>query len=329
VARVAVVFWLARELPGWEEAIATLRQAGHDVADSGERPLTEAEFAAHVAGAAGLMVAAHPVPASVIDAGHDLRVIATPGIGVDKIDVVAATRRGILVCNTPGSNRDAVADHTVGMWLALARNLVNLDRATHAGHGWDQWPFMGHQLGGTTVLVIGTGNIGRAVIRRAVHGFGCQALAYDMRIDPGVEQEGVTYGDLDELLPRADFVSVHVPLTDSTRGLIDRRRIGLLKRGAVLVSISRGGIVDNVALADALSDGHLGGAGVDVFDDEPCRESPLFGLRNALLTPHVAGFSPESARESRVGTAQNIVAALSGQPRNFVNPEVLNMARER
>ncbi len=321
--RVVVLANLSRTLAGWEQAMAMLRDAGHEVVDPGPEQLAEPQAAVWAKEADGLLVGLNPIGRAILEAARGVRVVAKPGIGVDNIDVAAATELGIAVCNTPGSNADAVADHTLALLLAVLRNLLDLDRRTRSGRGWERWPYVGAQLAGKTAAVIGLGQIGKAVARRMVLGFGMRALAYDLAPDPDWARElGVRYGALAEILPLADVVSVHVPLSESTWRLVGPRELALLRPHAVLVNTARGGVVDEAALAEALRHGKLAGAGVDVFEREPCERSPLFELDNVVLTPHIAGYSPEASVRSRLMTAENLIEAFAGRPRHLVNPRV-------
>lgn len=329
--RVAVWSSTRRDVPGWAQAMALLREAGVEVDDPGpDAPRDPGRADDLLSDADALIVGTDPVPESLLAKAPQLRLVSKPGIGVDRIDVAAATRLGIGVGNTPGSNSDTVADHTIGLVLAVLRRLVPLDAATRDGHGWDSWPVVGGELAGATVAVIGTGSIGRAVIRRLVAGFGCRVLTYDVTPDPFLEEEyAVTYGTLDEILPAADVVTVHVPLLDSTRGLLGTRELALLRPTAVVVNAARGGVVDEAALYDALVDGRIAGAALDVFADEPLGASPLRDHPGVVLTPHIAGYSERSLVRARLMLAEDILAALSGEPRHLVNPEVLDSPHSR
>ena len=319
---VVVLSDASRSLPGWDEARQILGEGGHEVIDPGPADQL-AELPREMAVAEALLVGLNRVTPAVLDAAPRVRVVARPGVGVDNIDVAAATERGIVVCNTPGSNADSVADHTLAMVLALLRNLIAIDARTRAGNGWAERPPVEPQLTGKRVVVLGTGNVGRGVARR-MRGFTDRISAYDPYPDEALAAEiGVVYGTFPEVLDGADVVTVHVPLTDETRAMIGADELARLKRGAILIAMSRGGVVDEAALAAALEEGQLGGAGLDVWAEEPCGDSPLFRLSNTVLTPHVAGFSPEAALRARAMTAENIVAALAGRPVNVVNPEVL------
>lgn len=324
--RVVVLSDIPRTLPGWEEAFAILRQAGHEVIDLGIAAAGEPD-PAQLAPADALLVGLNRITTTTIEAAPGVKVIARPGVGVDNIDLDAATARGIPVCNTPGSNADSVADHALAMMLALERDLIELDRRTRSGLGWSGPQVVPSQLTGKRLAIISTGHVGRAVAKRA-RAFEMSCVAYDPYPDPTFAAElDVEYLPFPDVLRGADVVSVHAPLVDSTRGLISHAELALLAPKAIVVVISRGGVVDEAALAAFLEDGRLGGAGVDVWANEPCTDSPLFDLANTILTPHVAGFSPEASRLARVMTAENLVAALAGRPTNVVNREVLSSHR--
>jgi D-3-phosphoglycerate dehydrogenase len=329
--RVAVWSTTRRDVPGWAPAMDLLEAAGLDVVDPGpEAPTDPSRADALLSDADALIVGTGPVPESLLAKAPRLRLVSKPGIGVDRIDVAAATRMGIGVGNTPGSNSDTVADHTIALVLAVLRRLVPLDAATRAGHGWDSWPVVGGELAGATVAVLGTGDIGRAVICRLAGGFGARILAHDLAPDARLAREyDVTYGALDEILPDADVVTVHVPLGDSTRGLLGARELAMLKPTAVVVNAARGGVVDESALCDALAHGRIAGAALDVFEEEPLGLSPLLEHPRVVLTPHIAGYSERSLVRARLMLAEDIVAALAGMPRHLVNPEVLDSPHNR
>lgn len=257
-----------------------------------------------------------------------LRVVARHGVGVDNIDVGAATRRRIAVTITPQANVQSVAEHTLGCLLALARRLPELDQLTRAGRFGERDRILGYELHGTTLGLIGFGRIGREVARKAQAAFGMSVIVFD----PHVAAEGVPtdmrkVDDLTDLLRASDVVSLHAPLTPDTRNLLDASRLALMKPGAFLLSMSRGGIVDEVALADSLREGVLGGAAVDVFATEPPSQGhPLFNLPNVIVTPHCASHTGAAMRRMAQEAAGSILACLNGrhQEAAVVNPEALS-----
>jgi len=271
-------------------------------------------------GAAGAIVSTDPFDAEVLAALPSLRVIARVGVGVDSIDLEAATAHGVAVTITPGANESTVADHTVAMMLAVLRRLAEHDAGVRRG----EWNRTGSHtpwsLGGATVGLVGYGRTGRLVAERLC-GFGVRILVADPLATPDPSVELVS---LEELLAAADVVSLHCPLTPGTRGLIDADRLALMRPDAILVNTARGGVVDEEALADALERGSLRGAAIDVFGDEPPRSSRLLALGNVLLSPHVAGLSERSVHEMARRATASVIDVLRGRrPEHVANPEVL------
>ena len=262
-----------------------------------------------------------PVDAALLDAGQRLRVVGRAGIGVDNIDIPAATARGIAVVNAPQGNVRAAAEHTIGMMFALARNIPQADRLLRDGV-WGKNKFMGCELTGKTLGIIGLGKVGTQVARK-LGAFDMEILAYDP-FRPQ-EAEGVTFTTLADLLARADIVTLHVPLTAITRNMIGAREIAAMKPGAFLINCARGRVVDEAAVVAACRTGHLGGAALDTFAHEPLADSDLLDLPNVILTPHLGGTTHESMRASAIEVAEEVGAVLTGRaPRSICNPEVLN-----
>jgi D-3-phosphoglycerate dehydrogenase len=261
------------------------------------------------------------VTAEALENPGKLRAIARAGVGVDNIDVAAATRRGIVVMNTPGGNTVSAAEHTVALMFAVARKVAAADAVMKAG-GWDRNKFVGSQLAGKTLGVVGLGRIGREVARRAV-GLDMTVVALDPFVTAAKAAElGLsTVNTLDELLPRVDFLTIHVPATAETKGLLGARELGLMKKTAVVLNVARGGIIDEPALADALKAGTIGGAGVDVFTAEPTTaDQPLLTAPNVVLTPHLGASTVEAQENVAVEAAQLIADfLLKGQVANAVN----------
>jgi D-3-phosphoglycerate dehydrogenase len=261
------------------------------------------------------------VTAEALEDPGKLRAIARAGVGVDNIDVAAATRRGVVVMNTPGGNTVSAAEHTVALLFALARKVPAADATVKAG-GWDRNKFVGTQLAGKTLGVVGLGRIGREVARRAL-GLDMAVVALDPFVTPAKAAElGIEMAaSLDELLPRVDFLTLHVPLGAETKSLIGARELGLMRKAACVLNVARGGIVDERALADALAAGTIGGAGVDVFSAEPVTpDNPLLAAPNVVLTPHL-GASTVEAQENVAVEAAQLVAdfLLKGRVANAVN----------
>jgi D-3-phosphoglycerate dehydrogenase / 2-oxoglutarate reductase len=230
-----------------------------------------------------------------------LRTVVRAGVGVDNIDVAAATRQGIVVMNTPGGNTVSTAEHTITMLMAMSRHVAAADASLRSGK-WERTKFVGAQLAGKTLGIVGLGRIGREVARRAT-GLDMRIVGFDPFMAPDkAAQLGIeAVADLDQLLPRCDYVTVHTPLTDETRHLLDARRLALLKKGARVLNCARGGIIEEAALVQALESGHLAGAALDVFVDEPPpADNPLLKLPGVVLTPHLGA----STVEAQVSVAQ-------------------------
>lgn len=259
------------------------------------------------------------VTAEVIAAGERLRVIGRAGTGVDNIDVDAATRRGIIVVNAPASNNVAVAELAIGLLMDLARQIPQAHSSVQAGK-WERTKFAGWEVRGKTLGLVGFGRIGSEVARRA-RGLEMHVLTYDPVVSfERAAQLGVDIVTLDELLARSDVVSLHIPLLDSTRNLLDATRIAQMKRGAYLINASRGGIVDEEALLAALNDGQLGGAAFDVYNAEPPTGSKLIGHPKIITTPHIGASTEEAQTLTGTDVAEGVLTALGGgTPRYAVN----------
>jgi D-3-phosphoglycerate dehydrogenase len=253
------------------------------------------------------------VTAGVIEAGDRLQVIGRAGVGTDNIDVDAATERGILVVNAPDGNTIAAAEHTIAMMMAMTRHIPQADASLRAGK-WDRRHFMGVEVTGKTLGVVGMGRIGYEVARRA-RGLQMRVLAYDPYISRAhAERLGVTVCSLDELLAQADFITLHVPLTAATHNLIGELELALVKPTARLVNCSRGGVVDEDALANALEAGRLAGAALDVFAHEPPLGSPLLESSKVVVTPHLGASTVEAQVAVAVEVAQQVLEVLMGRP---------------
>lgn len=310
-------------VPDGEQLLA---RGGFDVrrVPDSERPLDAPKLARLVARErpAALIAGAEPIPREVLIASPMLKLVQKHGVGVDNIDVEAATAAGIVVTNAPGTNTEAVADLTVAFMLALLRQVVPAVESTRQGK-WDR--YMGRELGQLTVGVVGTGRIGRAVIRR-LGGFGSRILAYDVIQDPALAvANDLCYVELNELLDKSDIVTLHIPLMEDTRELLGRRELARMKKSAYLINIARGELVDEAALAEHLAAGRIAGAGVDVFATEPPQESPLLRLPNVLATPHIGAYTHEAMEAMDRVCAETVVALFSGGRSDYVvNPEVLS-----
>jgi D-3-phosphoglycerate dehydrogenase len=266
-----------------------------------------------------------------IAASPGLRVISKHGVGVDNIDVDAATRRGIPVFNAVGCNAQSVAEHAILLMLALARKLTALDRSMRAGR-WDRPGHVAGELKGKKLGIVGLGNVGRALAAIA-QGFGMPVSAYDPYVATAAIPIGVRLmKNLDALLGDSDIVSLHCPLTKETRGMIGVAQFARLKPSALLVNTARGPVVDESALVAALTGGRVAGAGLDVFTDEPTpKDNPLRDLPNVVSTPHIAGSTREAMDRVAVRAVENAYAILDGTPYDpacLVNPEALGRRRE-
>lgn len=250
---------------------------------------------------------------TVLRAAPGLRVVAMHGAGVDSIDVEAATRLGIQVTNAAGANAVSVAEFTIGLLIDLTRHISLYDRELRGGN-WEVRRTLGSDLAGKTLGVVGMGAIGSLVAQKASAGLGMKVVGYRRRPAADTPCAHMT-ADLDELLQKADFVSLHVPLTKATEGLIGERELGLMKPGSYLVNTARGGVVEEEALVAALQSRRLAGAALDVFAGEiPAADSPLMRMKNVIVTPHAAAFSAESAERMALYAAMGVDEVLGGKP---------------
>lgn len=275
--------------------------------------LSRSDLTARLADAAGLVVrSATKVDRELIEAGPGLRVIGRAGIGVDNIDLAAATERGVLVVNAPDANTVSAAEHTMALLLAQARNIPRADATLRSG-SWDRSSFQGVELFSKTLGVIGLGRIGTLVAERC-RAFGMRVVSYD----PFVTEErgrrlGVEMVPLGILFEQANFITIHLPKTKDTEGLLGKDGLARVKRGVRIVNTSRGGIIDETALAEAIRDGRVGGAALDVFSVEPLSESPLFELSEVVVTPHLGASTAEAQDKAGVHVAEAVAAALRGE----------------
>jgi len=293
------------------EAGVELLRAHHEV--DARAATTREELLAAVTGVDALVVrSATRVDAQVLEAGRNLKVVGRAGIGLDNVDVAAATRLGVMVVNAPQSNVISAAEHTVALILAQARNIPQAHVALREGR-WERGRFQGAELYGKTLGIIGLGRVGALVAQR-LNSFGMRLLAYDPYVSRDrAAQMGVELAGLADVLARADVVTVHLPKTPDTTGLIGETELAAMKPGARLVNTARGGIVDEAALAKAVGDGQLAGAALDVFAEEPTTQSPLFGLEGVVVTPHLGASTTEAQDKAGVAIAEQLLLALAGQ----------------
>ncbi len=270
--------------------------------------------------------------ADLIEAGRRLKVIGRAGIGLDNVDLPAATKKGIVVMNTPQENAIAAAEHTIAMVLSVSRKIPQATASMKAGK-WEKKKFMGVELYTKTLGLIGIGVIGTIVADRA-RGLKMKVIGYDPYLSKEVaEKKGVDMVSLDELLERSDFISIHTPLTDETRNLIDKKAFSKMKKGVILVNCARGGIIDEKDLHEALQEGKVAGAALDVFEKEPSIGNPLLELEGVISTPHLGAATEEAQENVAIAIAQQVVDFLtSGEARNAVNmpavsPDILPFLR--
>jgi D-3-phosphoglycerate dehydrogenase len=304
MSRVLVTEEIAR--PGLD----LLAKAGHEV--EVRLGLSQAELLEAVAGAAALVIrSSTEVTEEVLAAGRELKVVARAGIGLDNVDVPAATKRGVIVVNAPQSNILSAAEHTIALLLAQARNVPQAHAALKAGR-WERSRWEGVELHGKTLGIVGLGRVGTLVAQRALS-FGMRLIAYDPYIaHERARQIGAELVSIEELMRQADFVTVHLPKTPETVGLIGNDLLAGAKPGLRLVNTARGGIVDETALALAISEGRLAGAGLDVFATEPPGASPLLQLDEVVVTPHLGASTREAQDKAGVTVAEQVMLALAG-----------------
>lgn len=308
------------------EILSFLKRRGCEVTLRFECPPMEDELIELLKGVDGIIAGSHPFTRRVLYSADKLKIISRTGVGVDTIDLKAATERGIIVTTTPEANSESVADFAMGLLLCLARQIPQGDKDVRAR----QWrPIMGVEAYGKTLGIIGLGRIGKRLAKRG-RGFDMTILAYDTHQDTGfAAQHGITYLPLDELLARSDFVSIHVPLTEETQGLIGERELRLMKSTAYLINTARGAIIDESSLARALKEGWIAGAALDVFASEPPFRSPLLSMEKVILSPHAASSTKEAWDRMAKEAAENVVKVFEGKrPSSVVNSSVTRKKKE-
>ncbi len=300
------------------EAVAIFHNRGVEV--DVKPGLTPAELREIIGAYDGLAIrSATKVTKELLEVATNLKVVGRAGIGVDNVDLKSATARGVIVMNTPHGNSITTAEHAIAMMFALARQIPEATASTKAGR-WEKNRFMGTELTGKVLGLIGAGNIGSIVADRA-QGLHMRVVAYDpylsekRALDMGVEKL-----ELDDLLARADFITLHTPLTDATRNILSREALAKCKRGVRIINCARGGLIDEAALADALREGQVGGAALDVFEVEPAKESPLFAFENVVCTPHLGASTHEAQENVALHVAEQISDyLLTGAITNAIN----------
>lgn len=275
------------------------------------KPLQPQEILARLEGVDGYLAGLDYITAEVIEkAPASLKVISRYGAGVDRVDLPACRKRGIVVTNTPGTNAVAVCELAFGLMLCAARNIPKLHAAVEAG----EWPRNeGIELNGKTLGIVGLGAIGKHLAKRAV-AFGMAVQAYDPFFDEAFARDhGIAKKEMEEVLTTSDVVSLHVPLTDETKLLINAERIAKMKKGAIIINTARGGLIDEEAAAQAITSGQLGGLGLDAFEQEPLLSSPLKGLKNVIFTPHTGAHTAEAVKSMGTMAVDNIIKVLRGE----------------
>lgn len=315
---------ITQEIP--EIAQELFKKAGHSVdVLSKDGPLPHSELKKKVAGADAIVsVLTDKIDAEVMDStGKKLKIIANYAVGFDNIDVKEAKKRAIIVTNTPGVLTESVAEHSVALMFAVAKRIVESDTFVRDGRykHWMPMGFIGQQLWGKTIGIVGLGRIGSMLAEICYRGLRMRVLYNDMKHDERLEMElGAEYHLLPTLLERADVVSINVPLMPSTRHLISGKELRLMKKTAILINTSRGPVVDEKALVTALKDGTIAGAGLDVFENEPALAPGLSKLANVVLTPHIASATLEARTAMATIVATNVIEALKGNtPPNVVD----------
>lgn len=308
-----------------EPGLRLLREKGYELdVHDGEDFLSKEEMMNRAADADGIITQLRDqVDREFIYSLRRAKIIANYAVGYNNIEVQAARERGIYVTNTPGVLTEATADLAFALVLAVARRIVEADRFVREGRfvGWKPDLFLGHELYGKTLGIVGMGRIGQAVARRAL-GFGMRIIYHNRhRLPADVEvRHAAEYVDLDELMRRADFISIHTPLTSETYHLIDRRRLSLVKPTAIIINTARGPVIDEKALLEALVEGRIAGAGLDVYENEPAITPGLEKLSNVVLLPHIGSATYETRERMSEIVALNVIDALEGRiPRNVVN----------
>ncbi|NRB36047.1 MAG: phosphoglycerate dehydrogenase [Rhodobacteraceae bacterium] len=303
-----------------ETAVQIFRDRGIDVDFMPDLGKDKDKLAELIGQYDGLAIrSATKVTPTILQAATNLKVVGRAGIGTDNVDKEAASKKGVIVMNTPFGNMITTAEHAIAMMFAVARQIPEASESTHAGK-WEKSKFMGVELTGKTLGVIGAGNIGGIVCDRA-RGLKMKVIAYDPFLgEEKAEKMGVEKVELDELLTRADFITLHVPLTDQTRNILSREALEKTKKGVRIINCARGGLVDEEALAEMLQSGHVAGAAFDVFSVEPAKDNPLFNLPNVVCTPHLGAATTEAQENVALQVAEQMANyLLTGAVENALN----------
>lgn len=301
-----------------DKPIKMLTEKGYEIQRNNTgRPYEKEEMLKLIRDVDGIIIGIDELSAEIIEEANKLKVISKYGIGVDNIDINMATNKKIIVTNTPTANVDAVADLAFGLILSLARRIPEADKKTKSGE-WEK--IIGKSVWEKTIGIIGLGKIGKQVVKRA-QGFKMNILVYDLVKDEKFAQSyNIKYVNLEELLQKSDYITIHIPLNDATRGMINYEELEKIKESAFLINTSRGGIVDEEDLYNALRNNKLRGAALDVYNNEPPRKSPLKELDNVIMTPHIGAYTEEAIENMSIQAAQNLIDVLEGrEPQNRVN----------
>ena len=318
----------------YERPLQLLREKAEVTINLEDREMTPEKIITALPGKIGLLaMAGDPISAKVLEAGGDLKVVANNAVGFNNIDLAAATRLKIAATNTPDVLTDTTADLSFALILGVARRIVEADRFVRAGHwvGWTPGLMIGGDVHGKILGVVGLGRIGSAVARRG-QGFNMRIVYTDIRrLDPAIEQQHqLQFMPLRDLLQTSDFVTLHVPLTPETKHLIGAEQLRLMKRSAFLVNASRGPVVDERALVEALRAGTIAGAGLDVFEAEPRVSPELLSLNQVLLLPHIGSATDETREKMAQAAVNNILAVIRGEfPPNILNPEIYGQSEKK
>lgn len=303
-----------------ETAVQIFKDRGVDVTFEPDLGKDKDKLAAMIGDFDGLAIrSATKVTEKILENADKLKVIGRAGIGVDNVDRKAATAKGVIVMNTPFGNSITTAEHAISMMLALARQIPQANVSTHEGK-WEKSKFMGVELFNKTLGVIGCGNIGGIVADRAI-GLKMRVIAFDPFLsEEGATRIGVEKVDLDTLLARADFITLHTPMTPDTKNILNKERLAKTKKGVRVINCARGGLIDEAALADAIDSGHVAGAALDVFETEPAKENPLFGKTNVICTPHLGASTGEAQENVAIQVAEQMADyLLRGAITNAIN----------
>jgi len=318
--------FVTRKLP--QKALTMIEKECSMEINPHDRAMTRGELKEAIQGIDGLLcLLTDDIDEELLDLNPDLKVIANYAVGYDNIDVEACTQKGIPVSNTPGVLDDTTADLAWTLLMCTARRVIEADKFIRAGkyEGWGPMMFLGGDIYNKTLGIIGLGRIGTGVARRARKGFGMDVNYYDANRKKEAEKElGINYLELNDLLKKSDFISIHVPLTSATEKMIGEKEFKIMKESAYLVNTARGAVIDEKALLQALRDGEIAGAGLDVYEDEPKLTPGLAGQDNVVLLPHIGSASIETRTKMATMAAKNLLAGLKGEKMpNIINPEIL------